>query len=597
MSTDAIIVIVVIIAAIVLFISEKLSVDLVAIMIMSVLVLTKVITPEEGVAGFSNPATITVACMFAISAALFKTGTMNLVAPRLGYLFKKNAFLGFASLMIFAGFISAFINNTPVVAVFIPIVIQASSMSNQSASKYLIPLSFATIFGGVCSLIGTSTNILVSGIAEQNGLPAFGMFQMTPMGLVFFTVGMVYLLFVGRHLLPDIKSEKDLAKKFGVREYLTDIVLLEDAPSVGKKIMDSPLVDELELEIIQVSRNGNTFILPPLDFVLMPHDRLKVRCNVEKIKTLKDRIKIQVKPYLQIGEDDLQGPDTSLVELVIPANTEIEGKTLKEIEFKRTYRAVALAIKHRNEILYENLNDTVLQAGDVLLAEVKNHRLLELREMEARQESPFIIISEADMLGFRNKKSIFVIFVIFGIISSAALDIVPIMVGSIAGTALLVASNCITMKDVYEVIDWKVVFLLAGALSLGVAMNKSGVADLIANGLITYLGGWGPIAILSGLYLVTSLLTEIMSNNATAALLTPVAIVTATHLEVSPLPFLMTITFAASASFMTPIGYQTNTMVYGAGQYKFGDFFKVGVFLNIIFWILATLLIPVFYPF
>ena len=597
MTFHALVTIGVIIISLILFISEKLSIDLVALLIITTLVLSGVISPEEGVAGFSNAATVTVAAMFVISAALFKTGAVNMVGPKLGAIIKKSPIIGLFVMMAGVGFVSAFINNTPIVAVFIPVVISACAISGQNASRYLIPLSYATINGGVCSLIGTSTNILVSGLATQNGLPAFSMFQMAPMGIVFFLVGTTYILLFGKYLLPDNKDEKNLKKKFGVREYLTEIVLLEKSPSIGKKIMDSPLIKELEVEIIEIRRKDATFILPPLDLVLMANDIMKIRCNVDKIKELKDRIQIQLNPEIQIGEETLEGRNTTLIEMIIPAHSDFEGKTLEELEFKRTYRAVPLAIKQRNEILHEQLNQTVLKAGDVILMEVKNHRLEEIKQLQSRQESPFILITEEGLTGFHFKKFMVVMLVILGVITSSALNIVPILAASIAGVVILVLGRCIKMTEVYEVIDWKVIFLLAGSLSLGVAMQKSGVAAMIADGLVTYLGGYGPVIILSGLYLITSLLTEIMSNNATAALLVPVAIATAQTLGVHAEPFLMAIAFGASASFATPIGYQTNTMVYTAGGYKFKDFLIVGGGLNIIFWIIASLLIPYFYPF
>lgn len=597
MPTDALIVLGVIIVAVFLFATEKLPIDLVGLLILVVLVVSGVLTPDEGVRGFSNQATLTVAAMFVLSAALFKTGGVNLIGPRLAQLIKYNSTLGLAAMMISVAIISAFINNTPVVAVFIPVIIKAAEASKHSPSKFLIPLSYATIFGGTCTLIGTSTNILVSGIAVQSGLPALTMFDFAPMGLVFLVVGILYMVFVGRHLLPESRQEQSLTKKFGMRDYLTEIVLLEGAKSVGKKIMDSPLVKELELDIIEIRRKDNTFILPPMDMVLEADDQLKVRCNVEKIKALKDRIMVQVKPRIRLADDLLNSNNTSLVELVITANSEFEGKTLNQVEFKRKYRAVALAIKSREEILHEKLSDVVLKAGDVLLAEVKKHRLEEFKKLEYRKETPFIIITEEGVINYDRNRFFLVSAIITLVVFTAALEIVPIMIGALGAVALLVLTRSLSMKEVYEAIDWKVIFLLAGALSLGVAMEKAGVAEMMAKTLLKHVGVYGPIFIISGLYFITSLLTEMMSNNATAALIAPVAIVTAESLGLSPMPFLMAVTFAASASFMTPVGYQTNTMIYTAGGYKFKDFLKTGTFLNLLFWLVATFVIPLIYPF
>jgi di/tricarboxylate transporter len=592
MTTAAIITIGVIVLAIILFATEALPIDLVAISIMIILVIGGVITPEEGVEGFSNKATITVAFMFVLSAALLKTGALQVLAHRLSKIFRYKFNAGILMMMFMIAILSAFVNNTPVVAVFIPVVIQIAHASGQSPSKMLIPLSFASIFGGMCTLIGTSTNILVSGIAEKEGEQAISMFQMTPIAGVLLVVGVVYMSIFGIRLLPKSRRSKDLKSKFDVNNYITLVELLSNSSSIGKKIMDSELVTEFNIDIIEVRRNGNSFTLPPGDFELNEGDILKVKCDVEKLKSLKGKTKTLAVSPLKIGDSDLSGKNSALVEMVITSSSEIHGKTLKELDFRRRYRAIPLAIKHKEDIKHDDLYDVKLSAGDVILAEVKSHYVKELNKLEAGQNTPFVLLSENHITEFDKKKFGIVIGLISIMVVLASLGILDIMVGAISAVIILVLAKILSMKEIYEAINWKIIFLLVGALSLGLAINKTGLDLFIAEALVDQLAPMGIIAVISGLYLATSLLTEVMSNNASAALMTPIAIAIAHTSGVEVLPFLVTVMIAASATFMTPIGYQTNTMVYSAGNYRFKDFFKVGIFLNFLFWVISSFMIP-----
>jgi len=535
--------------------------------------------------------------MFVLSAAILKTGSLQFLASLLTKTFKNHHQRGMILLMSIVSGVSAFINNTPVVAVMIPVTMQIAKNSNRAASKLLIPVSYASIFGGTCTLIGTSTNILVNGIAEQNGLPGFTMFQFTPMGLCFVVVGSLFMIFIGQRILPSRQENNEDALEDSLIDYLAEVEILAHSELANVSILASPFVKELDMEILELRRNSTRMTLPQGDTTLQVGDILKVRCNLTKLKQMKDQLKVKLMPFVDEFEPESSADKSSLVELVIPTNSELEGKTLREFDFRRRFRAAPLAIRQREEIVHDQLQEVRLRSGDVILAEMKTHYLEQWRSSVRDQSLPFMILSQEGILAFDHKQFWIVISIIFGVIASTALDLVPIVMSTMMGVCLLVLTGVMNMKEVYRSIQWPIVFLLAGALSLGVAMHNSGLAEAMANGIVGTFEQFGPIAILSGIYLVTSLLTEVMSNNATAAVIAPLAIATAQKLGVSPTPFLMATMFAASASFMTPIGYQTNTMIYSAGGYKFRDFLKVGFWLNLIFWIMSTFLIPIFFPF
>ncbi len=591
MTFPIILVFIVVVCAVILFATEKLSVDVVAIVIMAVLLTSGIISPDEGIAGFSNKATVTVAAMFIISAALFKTGAVSYLGKLTTLVFKRGYWVGLIMVTISVGFFSAFINNTPVVAIFIPILLGVSREIKVSTSKLLMPMSFASMFGGVCTLIGTSTNILVSSIAEESGQEPFSMFEFAPLGLILFAIGMSYMFFVGIRLIPERRTEGDLIESFSLQEYITEVVLLENAPSVGKAIKDAPITREVELTIIEVHRGKEVFSVPSPEMVLEVGDLLRVQCDLEKFKKMQEQEGILFKPQFKWRDEDVESEDTRLVEAVVALNSYFINKSLKELRFREEFGASVLALRHRGRLMREKLSEAKLNAGDALLLEVKKERFSQLRHNPS-----FVIISEIEQERFRKRKLIPAILIVLGVVLTATLGVLPIVVSSIVGSILLVLVGCITMEEAYKAIEWRIIFLLAGVLTLGVALEKTGAAKLVSTVIVDNVGAWGgAVALISAFFLLTSLLTGVMSNNATAALLAPIAIATANSLQVNPRPFLIAVTVAASASFMTPVGYQTNTLIYGPGQYRFADFLKVGTPLNIIIWIAATLLIPYFW--
>jgi di/tricarboxylate transporter len=381
MTTDQWITIGIIIIAVILFITEWLSVDVIGLVIISLFMVSGVLTPSEAVKGFSNSATVTIAAMFALSAAILKTGQLGAIGYYLSKVLVKSKTKGILLIMILTGVISAFINNTPVVAVFIPIILAASAKAKISASKTLIPLSFASMFGGVCTLIGTSTNILVSSIAEEKGLQRFGMFEMAPLGLIFFATGCVYLIFFSSKLIPDRGAVEDLTQKFEMANYLTDIRLLPQAPSVGKTISESPIIKELEIDIIGFRRDTEKFSELHYSEVLEVGDVLRLRVNISQIK------KIQAREGIEIIEgkwkdEDLSSKEVSIVEAIVTPNSELHHKTISETRFKYQYKAIVLAIKGRKGILHEKLSRTILNSGDLLLLRIKNKFLDDLKSPE-----------------------------------------------------------------------------------------------------------------------------------------------------------------------------------------------------------------------
>jgi di/tricarboxylate transporter len=578
--------------AVACFVTERLPVDLVALLVLSVLLVSRILTPEQAIAGFSNSATVTVAAMFVLSAGLARTGVAQLLGRHLARVGRLGLGPALVALMVSIGVISAFVNNTAAVAVFLPIVLGMARDTGLSPSKLLIPLSFASMFGGVCTAIGSSTNILVSAIAVQHGQPAFGMFELSPLGITLFAAGCLYMLVAGVRLIPDRRTGVDVVQSYGMGEYLTEILVLPESPAVGQSLRESPLVRDLDLDVLEIYRDGQPLPAPGPETVVAAGDLLRVRCDVLKIRRAEAKEGIVLKSGLKWRDEDLKASKAVLLEAVIAPGSALVGKTLKETGFRQAYGGTALAIRHRGEVMRERLGVTRLRAGDVLLVEVRRDR------MGALQRNPdFLVVSELGLDEPRRGKLLLALAIVAGAVSAATLGLVPIVGSAILGAVLLVLTRCLTLDEAYQAIEWRIVFLLGGILPLGLALETTGAARLLSSLLVDTIGAWGPVALVSAFYLLTSLLTELMSNNATAALLAPIAIGTAAALDVDPRPFLVAVTFAASASFMTPVGYQTNTMIYGPGHYRFADFLRVGTPLNLLFWLLATLLIPRFWSF
>ncbi|MFC1564701.1 SLC13 family permease [candidate division KSB1 bacterium] len=579
-------------AAIVMFASDRIRVDLVALLIMSVLLLSRIITPDEGLSGFSNTATVTIGAMFVISAGLYRTGAVNSAGILLLRMGKKNIWVAVAAVAIAIGFVSAFINNTAAVAIFLPVLITLARDLNVSPGRLLMPLSYASMFGGTCTLIGTSTNILVSSIASRHGLQPIGMFEMSGMGIIFFASGFIYMMTAGIKLIPDRKVEFDLTSEFNMNEYLAEIELLENAKSAGKSLESCTMFIDLDVSVLEIKRGEYRNAIPSPKTILKTGDVLKVRANVEKIKKIQEIEGIYLRQQTQWCDLDLKTGESFLFEAVIAPNSNLTGKTLQGIGFRDVYGATVLAIRHHGKTFHERLDTVKLRPGDTLLIEAKHDHKNQLLE-----SGEFVMVSDVGLPQFRKSKIIPAFAIIAGVVLLSALNILPIVVAALAGAGAFVLTGCITLDEAYKAVDWKVIFLLAGVITLGVAIEKTGAADLLSESLIGIAGSLGPVALLSAFYFFTVILTSVISNAAAAAMLVPIAIAAAESIGVDPRPFIMAVMFAASASFMTPVGYQTNLMIFEPGHFKFMDFIRVGGPLTLLFWIIATVFIPVFWPF
>lgn len=587
-------VLVIIAGAVALFATEKFPVDFVAIMVLAVLLILGLVTPEEGISGFSNPATITVGAMFVLSSGLSKTGALHALARvliRVG----KHPFILLVLMMAIAALASAFINNTPVVAVFLPLVLAICARRNISPSKLLIPLSFASQFGGVCTLIGTSTNLLVSSISERAGFGGFTMFEFSQLGIIFVIAGAIYFLVAGYWLLPARRGAQ-LTETYQLGEYITELRVTEKSPLIGKTVIQAKFGQQHDVTVLEILR-GKEKLWAPRAEPIREGDILLVRGKAKDLMDLKASRGLELEPAFKLADAALQTEDLALVETLVAPRSRLIGHTLAELSFRRRYNAIVLAIQRRGHTFATKLNEVRLRFGDALLMQAPKEEIAKMRADEN-----FVILQEVDEPSMRRSKAPLALLIIGLVVLFASVPLfngkpLPILVTAIIGCVAMVLTRCITLEEAYGAIDWKVIFLLAGVLPLGIAMEKTGTAQFIAQQGINLVGDLGPIAVLAMLYLLTAVLTECMSNNAAAVLIAPIAISTAASFGVSPKPFLMAIMFAASTAFATPVGYQTNTMIYNPGGYRFTDFMKVGIPLNVIFWILAVIYIPRIWPF
>ncbi len=590
---ETLIVSAILLLALILFVTELVPIDLTALLITGLLILTQVLTPGEGFSGFSNPAPITVVAMMVLSTGLIRTGVVAKLGQRVSALGGSSEVSQLAVIFPVVALLSAFINNTAAVAMFLPIVLTIAREKKLSPSKLLLPLSYAAILGGACTYIGTSTNIIVGTIYAGGNHPPLQMFEFSSLGLVLLTLGTLYMLTIGQRYLPYRPTETSLTEGYLLREYLTELVIRVDSPLVDKTLRETNLSTMLDIEVLEIQRGRQKLWLFLQEVKLKGGDILIVNGNLENILKIRDTEGVDILAEVKLSDRDLKSEDITLAEAVISPNSSLIGRTLKEANFRQRYQATILAIRRHGGQIRDNLGRVRMHAGDMLLVLVRKQILGNLR-----QDSDFLLILEESLTSdFRISKLPISILIFLGVIAAAAFQVVPIVVAALFGALLMVFTRCITLREAYQAVDWRIIILIGGTLSLGTAMEKTGTANSIAESLVDWSGTLGPVALIAVLYLLTMAMTEIMSNNATAALLTPIAISIAQQGGWDPRPFAFCVAFAASCSLLTPIGYQTNTMVYGPGGYRFTDYFKVGAALSGINWITATLLIPLIWPF
>jgi len=588
MPVDAILVLGILVGAVALFISEKFPIDFVALLVLGTLLLLGLVTPQEGISGFSNSATITVGAMFILSAGLQKTGATAFVGQLL-VRFGRSYFTALVVIMGSITVISAFVNNTAAVAVFIPLVMIVANRRKIAASRLLIPLSYASQFGGVCTLIGTSTNLLVSSISNEAGYGAFSMFEFSRMGLILFATGVTFFLVFGRWLLPE-RQAQELAVTYQLGEYITELRVAENSPLVGKSVLESRLGQDHDVTVLRLLHVTQP-VWAPLRQALQGGDVLLVRGKLSELMRLRDSAKLELNVAFKLRDASLQTEDLRLVQALVAPGSDLIGNTLKDLDFRNRYKSLVLAIQRRGEPIREKLNSISFRLGDALLVQAHEQQIRAMRE-----DSNFIVLDEVPGVALRHKAPL-VLAILAAVVGLAALNVLPILVTAILGCLAMVLTRCLRLEEAYHAINWQVIFLLAGILPLGIAMQKTGAAGFLAGRAVGMVGDMGPVAVLAVVYLMTSVMTDTMSNNAAAVLLAPIAISTAEQIGVDPRPFLMAITFAASTGFSTPVGYQTNTMIYNAGGYKYTDFLRTGVPLSILFWIMSVIFIPRFWSF
>ena len=599
----------VVLAALVLFVTEPVPVDVTAIGVMVALLLIQPASaalaefglvaapivlfasyPADALSGFSSEATLTVLAMFILSDGVQRTGVIQRVGARIARFTgdSQNRQLG-ATIGVVAP-ISGFINNTAAVAILLPMVTDLAHRGGTSPSKLLMPLSYASMFGGMLTLIGTSTNILASELSGRLIGRTFTMFEFTQLGIVVSVVGTVYLLTVGQWLTPErIKPRIDLTEEFEMADYLTEVVVREDSPLVGQQVGEALAETDFDVDLVQLIRGDVTFLEPLGPKEIHAGDVLALRTDRNTLVELIDVEGLDIVPTT-VDEAELEteaSPD-SLVELVVAPGSSLLGTSLASSSFRQRYDATVLALRRGDDLIHRRMDDISLRVGDTLLVQATAGSI---DRLDATRD--LIVAQEVERHDYRGDKIPVAIGIVVAVVGLAALEVLPIVVAALTGALAMVATGCLRPAELYESVQWDVVFLLAGVIPLGIALEATGGASLLASVVVATGDVLPLVGVLGAFYVLTAVLTNVISNNASVVLMVPVAVEAAAALEANAFAFVLAVTFAASTAFMTPVGYQTNLFVYGPGGYRFSDYLRVGGPLQLVFAVVTTVGIAV----
>ena len=604
-------------AALIAFVKEWAPPELVAMSAFAAVIILGLISPKQALAVFQNDAPLTIGALFIVTAGLQATGAIDQLSTILTRWLKGGMYSTLLVVMLLAGISSAFINNTPIVAIFLPIVLSLSRAKDMPASKFLIPLSYATILGGCCTLIGTSTNLVASGMAQQYGLPPIGMFELAPLGLALSLAGGLFILFFGPKLLPVRRGVSEMLTPQERRTSLAHTLVRPGSPLVGKLLTEVDIFQgKRGLAVIEVRRRDGRLLTPLNEITLEANDRLLLggsRLDREASLPASNSV------LIENGLDRLATTEGRIMEVMIAPHSRLLGRTLRSAGFRQNYSCVILAVHRGGVNVTGELGGVPLDFGDTLLLLTPASNVPALRAsgdfllLDEKQDAALPVSGDPPVSNVvsAEEKGAWMPGPVWGpriawfamglVVILAVFEIVPIFISALFGCLLLMWTRCLTPEQAYRSVDWSILFMLYGMLGLGVAMEQSGAAGWLAGLLVagTHLAipaGIAPFVMLSGFYLLTVALTELLSNNATAVAMIPIAIRVADQLGVSSRPYVIAVCIASSAAFMLPTGYQTHMMVYGPGGYKFTDFIKIGAPLNILCWAISSVLIPVFWP-